>query len=251
MLGLLVWTATFSLLAVGLILSQDSSDGLSDTEVSAACQNGVLNGITTNLTRISDACLSGSETETATTAAANAGTTFNIKGLAEIMPTFTLPAGWSGSAFGNYSHETGKAYASFMGTKGISFDCNECGGVTAPAQFSITSNPIGRTDGMSEGGEILALGSMDVATIEAAYKKTGAGFSDVSVTSMKVNNGTLVTINANWSDPGGVVAHAGPFHILRFQTATNHIEIYFPVDHDATESEWEFLKNSLDWSTIK
>lgn len=53
---LLGWTAVFSLLSVGLLLTKNTDPGLSTTELSAACQNGVLNGITTNLTRISEAC---------------------------------------------------------------------------------------------------------------------------------------------------------------------------------------------------
>ena len=55
---LLGWTAVFSLIAVGLLLTRSTDTGLSTTELSAACQNGTINGITTNLTRISDACQS-------------------------------------------------------------------------------------------------------------------------------------------------------------------------------------------------
>ncbi len=56
MLILLTWIAVFSIVIVGILLTKSSSNGLSSSEMAAACQNGTINGITTNLTRISEAC---------------------------------------------------------------------------------------------------------------------------------------------------------------------------------------------------
>lgn len=85
------WTAVFSLLSVGLLLTKSSDSGLSTTELSAACQNGVLNGITTNLTRISEAC---SNTEST---ASTAPTTVEMS--IDNVPTFSYPLGWHFSIY--------------------------------------------------------------------------------------------------------------------------------------------------------
>ena len=87
---LLGWTAVFSLLSVGLLLTKSSDSGLSTTELSAACQNGVLNGITTNLTRISEAC---SDAELIPTAP------ITVEMSVEGAPTFSYPLGWHFSIY--------------------------------------------------------------------------------------------------------------------------------------------------------
>ncbi len=244
MLILLVWIAAFSLVAVGLLLTKGSSTTLSATDITAACQNGSINALTTNLTRISDACNTVPDTDKTESVAvaipATTGTTYDAKDSQGYLPKLTLPQGWTANVFINNAKADipNTPFASFGAMKGIGFDCNECGGVTAPAQFWIEANDAAYAN-------IYA-----VSELKADYEKNAKTYQNVTVTE-KLENGTqLVEINGTFT-PDGVVAHAGIFHIIKYITGTRFVEITFYEDHGATNAEWLTVKNSLDWSTVK
>src|SRR3989338_1692975 len=150
MLILLTWIAVLSLVAVALLLTKSSSNGLSSSEMAAACQNGTVNGITTNLTRISEACQTEPATPVSTTAAT--GTPFRSSDTKTALPELLLPSGWTASVFENNAHEATRPFASFFATKGISFDCNECGGVISPASFFIAGDDIAKASTLGDPG---------------------------------------------------------------------------------------------------
>ncbi len=251
---LLVWIAVFSLISVGLLLTKSSSSSsLSNADIPPACQDGTMNALTTNLTRIADACTAGKDGKKDTTPVAPAiiaGTSFDAKDSQGYLPKFTLPSSWTASVFMNNSHEATKPYVSFSATKGISFNCNECGGVSAPTSFFLEANDLGKTPFPGDSQINGTPASMDIKAIEAAYAKNTEQFKSIVVTSEPTNNGTLIHIDGSY-EPDGVVAHAGIFHILRFGNTTKIIELTFYEDQGATNAEWLIIKNSLDWSTVK
>mgnify|MGYP001596250023 FL=1 len=211
MIILLVWVAVLSLIAVGLMLTKGSGTSITQSEIATACQNGTVNGITTNLTRIADACQAAQEAKKSPSTPATTGVAYDAVDAQGHLPKLTLPAGWTGSVFINNSHEASRPYyASFHATKGISFDCNECGGVSAPAEFTVTSDALAKAK------------SMDIAAIQAEYAKSPTQYTNISVSSESVTGGTLVRIDGTFT-PDGVVSHAGVFHILRFTNATKFV----------------------------
>lgn len=233
---LLVWTAVFAMIAVGLILTKSSAPSISQSSIALACQNGAMNGITTNLTRISDACLPSGDDQSESVS----GPTYDAADSRGYLPKVVLPLHWSGNVFMNFAKDVTLPYARFHATKGIAFGCNECGGVSAPAEFTVTGN------------DLLPAHSalMDVAKLQSDYAANAAQYTQITVTSESVSNGTLVHIDGIFT-PDGVVAHAGQFHILRFANTTKFVELTFYEDHGATNAEWELVKASLDWSTVK
>lgn len=241
MLILLVWIAAFSLVAVGLLLTKGSSSTLSATDITAACQNGSINALTTNLTRISDACNTEIDpvdvvetTPAAITGAKLDGTKTNGN-----LPSLTLPLNWSGTW--NLGVFNEGVLATFSATKGIYESCNECGGMPGPTTVSLTTLMVAKAE------------LMDVEKIKAEYveksKADDAEYTNISVTSSTVAGGTLVAIDGTASEQaaGGL---NGVFHILRFTNATKYIELRFN-EVGATNAEWLTVKNSLDWSTVK
>lgn len=241
MLILLTWIAVFSIVIVGILLTKGSGNTLSASDLAAACQNGTINGITTNLTRISEACLTANTVDDPAPVV-QTGTVWDGKDGDGYLPSLVLPQGWTGSVFMNNAHAADLPYyGSFYATKGISFDCNECGGVGAPAEFNITSTIV----------DAGTTAMMDTNLIKAAYAKEGDMWSKIMVSTSNLPNGVLVSIDGSLDNPGGVVAHGGTFHILRFKTATTFVEVTFYEDQGASSAEWSFVKKSLDFSLIK
>lgn len=237
---LLSWTAVFSLLSVGLLLTKKSDSGLSTTELSAACQNGVLNGITTNLTRISEACSAEDD------APESEGTFY--PGSDAWLPPFTLPENWSGYVFMNYAKEATKPYASFTGTKGVFSNCNECGGTGFPTQFWMASDTLANITRVETFvSPEFPLGSTDATTIEVAFSNN-PNLTNVDVTSSSVGNGTLIEVSGTY-DAGGISAYAGSFHLLQFSNATTVVEL-LSMDFSSGD-DYKTIKDSIDWSTIK
>lgn len=237
---LLGWTAVFSLLSVGLLLTKNFDSGLSSTELSAACQNGVLNGITTNLTRISEACSVKDDT------VESEGTLY--PGSDVWLPPFTLPEDWSGYVFMNYAKDATKPYASFIGTKGVYTNCNDCGGVGFPTHFWIAGDTLANLSRVEAFvSPEFTLGSTDATAIEVAFTNNPS-LSNVDVTSSSVGNGTLIEVSGTY-DPGGISAYAGSFHILQFSNATTVVEL-LSMDFSSGD-DYTTIKDSLDWSTIK
>ncbi len=246
MLILLTWIAVFSIVIVGILLTKGSDNTLSATDLSAACQNGTINGITTNLTRISEAC----SAEPATTPVA--ATTETSKGLSysggDYLPSLTLPINWTGSGFENNAKDPVRPRATFAGTTGIYMNCNECGGVGFPSQFSMAGDVIANL-GIVETtvAPRYPLGSTDETTIKANLAKN-LQLSNVTVTSVTKGAGTLVTVTGSF-DPGGIDEFSGPFTLLQYHTQTNVVELL--RQSNVTDSEWNTLLSSLDWSSIK
>lgn len=234
-LALLAWTAVFSLIAVGLLVARESNDGLSETEMSSACQNGVLNGITTNLTRISEACVDGitqPEEEIQ-------NLSFDAVSSNGTLPSLSIPLHWTASwSLGLFSD---KKLAEFRAVKGIYETCTECGGLDNPPTFTIKSLPASEAD------------AMDPETIKNAYiessKADDVEYTNIVVASYILKNGTLILIDGV-EDIQAAGARNGVFHIMRFLTTNTYVELDFH-EHGATSNEWLTVKDSLDWSTMK
>lgn len=239
---LLGWTAVFSLLSVGLLLTKSSDSGLSTTELSAACQNGVMNGITTNLTRISEACSENNDENDSDTEASEYGATY----VETLLPTFTLPAGWSTKVFSNVGGDTSIPLATLTGTKGVFFDCNGCSYDIGSTLFSITSDTIAKAK------------SMDTTAIAQYYKQNDASvnpnsettYSNISVSSVELSGKTLVIIDGTQS-VAAAGASQGDFHILRLTTPITFVEVIFYESAGATNDDWQTIYSSLDWSAVK
>lgn len=242
MLILLTWIAVFSIVIVGILLTKGSGNTLSATDLAAACQNGTINGITTNLTRISEAC-NAEPTTTATTV--SKGLSFSGN---DYLPSLTMPINWTGSGFENNAKDPARPRATFAGTTGIYIDCNECGGVGFPSQFSMAGDVIANL-GIVETtvAPRYPLGSTDEATIKTNLAKV-AGVSNVTVTSAAKGTGTLVTVTGSF-DPGGIDAYSGPFTILQYHTQTNVVELL--RQSNVTDSEWEAMLSSINWTIVK
>lgn len=226
MLILLSWIAIFSLISVGLLLTKGSSSSLSATDITAACQNGSINAITTNLTRISDACQTTQEGK-------NGGeeTTTNditIKGT-EFYPGFITPAGWHVS--GNMTNND--TYTILMSDKpNIVYYF----GTDAPSETKITI----KTEPMPAS----ALPNTQAAYVTAQFPATG--FEHVSTSSSTVATGTLYVTEADQLYEIGGNIHQTTLHYF---SPTKLVTIIY--DNTATEASWEAIKNSLDFSSIK
>ncbi|MEK7633059.1 MAG: hypothetical protein AAB473_04705 [Patescibacteria group bacterium] len=242
MLILLTWIAVFSIVIVGILLTRNSSNGLSSSEMAAACQNGTINGITTNLTRISEACNAEPVTASANT---TKGIPFSGN---DYLPSLTLPINWTGSGFENNAKDPVRPRATFAGTTGIYMNCNECGGVGFPSQFSMAGDVIANL-GIVETAVAprYPLGSTDESTIKANLAKI-TGVSNVTVTSTAKGTGTLVTVKGSF-DPGGIDAYSGPFTLLQYRTQTNVVELL--RQSNVTDSEWETMLSSINWASVK
>lgn len=237
MLILLTWIAVFSLIIVGLLLTK-TSNSPSIADIASACQNGSINAITTNLTRISDAC---DVAPTNITSSPVLGASLDGTKTKGTLPSLTLPITWSGAWNTGVFIFNESILATFEATKGVYEVCNECGGIPNPARLSIATLT----------KEKAAL--MDVEKIKADYaersKADDAEYTNLNVTSSSVSGGTLVSIDGTASEQaaGGL---NGVFHILRFTNATKYVELTFD-EVGATNAEWLVVKNSLDWSTVK
>lgn len=240
---LLVWTAVFSLISVGLLLTKSSSSSLSQSDITSACQDGTINALTTNLTRISDACTAGKDGKKDTAPVAPAvttGTSFDAAKANGTLPKLTLPLGWTAEwSKGLFTDGT---LATFTATKGINETCTECGGMDGPTRFFVTSLPLAKAE------------LMDPEKIKADYiersKAADTKFTNIVVTSTPVAGGTLVSIDGS-QDIQAAGAAEGVFHILRFTNATKYVELTFNEYQSATNADWLVVKSSLDWSTVK
>lgn len=221
MLILLTWIAVLSLVAVALLLTKNSSNGLSSSEMAAACQNGTMNGITTNLTRISEACQTQPE-ETMTTK------NVIIKGT-ELYPGFIAPESWhvSGAMSNN------DTYTILMSDKpNIVYFF----GSDAPSETKVTikTEPIPASI---------------TSSTQAAYVATqfpATGFENISTTPKALTAGTLYTTEAD-----ALYEIGGDVHltVLHFITGTKVVTIIY--DNTAVKTDWEIILNSLDFSSIK
>lgn len=219
MLILLGWTAVFSLLSVGLLLTKSTDSGLSTTELSAACQNGVLNGITTNLTRISEACQDEPETTP---------NTISIQGT-EFYPGFIALNGWhiSGAMTNN------DTYTISMSDKpNITYYF----GTDAPSATKITI----KTEPMP------ATVNPDTQTSFVAAQFPDTGFENISTTVETLTDGTLYTTEADQLYEIGGDIHQTTLH---FFSSTKLVTIIY--ENTASAVDWSTFTDSLDWSTIK
>ncbi len=237
MLMLLGWTAVFSLISVGLLLTKGSSATLSTTDLRVACQNGTINGITTNLTRIAEACSDSEDVEPTSPAAT--GTTFDATLSNGTLPSLTLPANWTASW--NVGPFSEGLLAEFDAVKGIYQTCEACGGLANPPSFEITT-------WVAAKAELMNPEDAKAYYIELS-KADDAEYTNISVTSTAVAGGTLTSIDGT-RDIQAAGTRNGNFHILKFVNDTKYIEITFD-EYGATGTEWEIVKNSLDWSMIK
>lgn len=237
MLILLTWIAVLSLVAVALLLTKSSSNGLSTSEVAAACQNGTINGITTNLTRISEAC--EDEKDPDVTSASPSGASFDGTLSEGALPGLVLPANWTASW--NVGPFSEGLLAEFHAVKGVYRTCDACGGLDNPPEFRMTTWVAGKSE------------LMNPEDVKAYYveksKADDTEYTNISVTSTAVSGGTLVSIDGTRSIQAAG-ARNGDFHILKFVNATKYVELTFD-EYGASNAEWLTLKNSLDWSSVK
>lgn len=237
MLILLTWIAVLSLVAVALLLTKNSSNGLSSSEIAAACQNGTINGITTNLTRISEACADEKDLGAASTSPT--GASFDGTSSEGTLPGLTLPANWTASW--NVGPFSEGLLAEFHAVKGIYQTCDACGGLNNPPEFRMTTWVAAKSE------------LMNPEDVKAYYieqsKADDAEYTNISVTSTAVSGGTLVSIDGT-RNIQAAGARNGNFHILKFVNATKYIEIIFD-EYGASNEEWLTVKNSIDWSSVK
>lgn len=221
MLILLTWIAVFSIVIVGILLTKSSSNGLSSSEMAAACQNGTINGITTNLTRISEACQTEPEKTTATENVTITGT--------EFYPGFIAPKSWhvSGAMSNN------DTYTILMSDKpNIVYFF----GSDAPSETKVTikTEPIPASV---------------TSSTQAAYVATqfpATGFENVATASKALAAGTLYTTEAD-----ALYEIGGDVHltVLHFFAGTKMVTISY--DNAAAKTDWEIILNSLDFSSVK
>lgn len=219
MLILLGWTAVFSLLSVGLLLTKNADSGLSTTELSAACQNGAINGITTNLTRISEACEDVKDTDPAAD--------LTIKGTM-YYPGFVVPSGWH--VFGTRDADT---YTISMGHRPLIvyyFDSD------APSEIQLQMVTIPTPQGVTAESQ---------ASYVAAQFPTDA-FENISTTSQVLTNGTLYITGADQLYEMGRDIYQTTLHYF---SATKLVTITY--DNTAKEADWVTFVDSLDWSSIE
>ncbi len=236
---LLVWTAVFAMIAVGLILTKSSEPSISQSSIALACQNGAMNGITTNLTRISDACLPDGDNDGKGSQVT--GHIFNAVDADGKLPALTLPTGWTAEWSTGVFDEG--ILATFRSVKGIYETCRECGGMRNPPSFSITAM-------MMEKADLMEPDAITAYYVEQS-KADDREYTNIAVTKNTSTPGmTLITIDGV-SAENAAGGHNGPFHIVRFLNATKYIELTFREEDGATNAEWEIVKNSLDWSTVK
>ena len=224
MLILLGWTAVFSLIAVGLLLTKGSTS-ISSSDISLACQNGTLNGITTNLTRISDAC--NTETEGNTAPAA----TISVKGT-EFYPGFSLPTSWN--TFGDWTNSGNQtSYTVRLSDQPMiirTFGSDE----PSATKIVMTTAPIPSDV------------SADKQTAYISSLFTDKSYSNTATTSKSLANGTLYTTTmTHTSDLRGAETQT----VLHFFGKTMFTTITYTAG--SADSVWGTFVGSLDWSSIK
>jgi len=218
MLVLLVWTAVFSLIAVGLLLTRNPNSGLSTSELSAACQNGTINGITTNLTRIAEACATAEPVDTSN---------ITIKGT-ERYPGFIAPTGWHVAGSWNNS-----IYTIAMNDEPMIIHVFDSEG-TNLEKISISTAELPTGAGSDSSAYVASLFS-------------DSRFSEKSTTSQTLTNGTLYTTTLKERIEIDMGDH--PQTILHFFTPTRLITINYK--NGTADSAWATIEDSLDWSTVK
>lgn len=249
MLILLVWIAVFSLISVGLLLTKSSSSSsLSNSDITSACQDGTINAITTNLTRIADACEAGKgekkDTTIATPVTTNIGFIYDASDAGGYLPKVSLPSGWSSKVFWNVGgDDKDQPVTNLSATKGTFYECSGCSSDRGVTLFSIVSSKL-------TGGTPM----MDPEKIKADYaeksKAEDTKYTNIVVTSSSVAGGTLISIDGEQEIQAAGNVN-GPFHILRFANTTKVIGLEFNESNGATNADWLIIKDSLDWSTVK
>lgn len=218
MLVLLAWTAVFSLIAVGLLLTRNPNSGLSTSELSAACQNGTINGITTNLTRIAEACSTAEPVDTSD---------ITIKGT-ERYPGFISPTGWHVAGSWNNS-----IYTIAMNNEPMIIHVFDSEGTNLEKiSISTTELPAGA-------------GSDSSAYVASLF--SDSRFSEKSTTSQTLTNGTLYTTTLKELIEIDMGDH--PQTILHFFTPTRLITVNYKIG--TADAAWATIEDSLDWSTVK
>lgn len=221
---LLVWTAVFSLISVGLLVTKPSSSSLSQSDITSACQNGTINAITTNLTRIADACVTGQEGKKDTTP---------IVAMVKsdgIYPSFSYPVGWH--IVGTPMETNG--YAIKMRDEPL-LECDGCDGINIPIRIYILDKV-----------KMLA-GKTPEDYVKAQYADA-TFYSNAKITSASVAGGTLFTVTVDVKD----MISTPTIDELFFFGPTKIAEVSHQIESDPAKiAGWEIVKNSIDWSTVK
>lgn len=225
MLILLGWTAVFSLIAVGLLLTKGSTS-ISSSDISLACQNGTLNGITTNLTRISDACQTDDTDGTATSP-----TTLSVTGT-EFYPGFSVPTGWH--IVGDWTNSGSQSsYTVSLSDRPMiisTFGSDE----PSATKISLTTTTIP--------SDVPADKQSAYVALQFADKK----YSDTTTTSKVLANGTLYTTTTTLTTE---LRGAEKQTVLHFFGKTMFTAIAYTTG--SADSAWTTFANSLEWSSIK
>lgn len=214
MLILLTWIAVFSIVIVGILLTRNSSSSLSSSDIATACQNGTTSGITSNLTKISEACNADSATAATTTTMAIEGT-----------PTFSYPVGWQFTV--NRDLVKGKHTITMNGDNGPIITGTDTEGPFVP--FSL-----------------LAGTKTDLPMNE--FPKDGA-VTNGPTTVKILSNGTLTTITGVTNDFTGELEE-----FIFFVGQTQAVKITLPdpsIQSEAQKADLAVIINSLDFSSIK
>lgn len=225
MIILLVWIAAFSLLTVGLLLTKNaSSANLSSADIALACQNGTINGITTNLTRLADACHTASSAPNVVSENKNV----IIQGTAW-YPGFTVPSAWHVAA----KEFTGASYTVNLSDKPmiVSFF-----GTDAPSPEKITITTESLPTGVT----------FDTQASYVAAQFPATGFENVSTTSQVLTTGMLYTTEADQLYEIGGNIHQTT---LNYFSPTKLVTVIY--NNTAAATDWAIILASFDWSTIK
>lgn len=221
---LLGWTAVFSLVAVGLLLTKGSTS-ISSSDISIACQNGTLNGITTNLTRISDACNAESGETPVPTA------TISVKGT-EFYPGFSLPASWN--IFGDWTNDGDQSsYTVLLSDKPMIitlFGSDQ----PFPTKIELTTAKVP--------SDVTA--DKQSAYINSLF--TNKSYSNTATSSKALSGGTLYTTTTTLTSE---LLGAETQTVLHFFGKTMFTTITYTVG--SADSAWTEFLGSLDWSSIK
>lgn len=231
MIILLVWIAVFSLISVGLLLTKSSSSSsLSNSDITSACQNGTINALTTNLTRIADACEAGKGEKNDGNPIAKIENV-SIKGT-NLYPGFVIPNGWHVS--GDLTNSSEKGYTITMSDKPMIVYHVDSDAPSVTKIWIVTK--VLPTEITPE---------KQSAYIASLY--TDSHFSNVLTTSSTLTNGTLYT--TTFHDGFSEFDKDSSKIVLHFFGATTLSSLTY--NNEAKATDWEIIKNSLDWSTVK
>ncbi len=224
-LVLLSWTAVLSLIAVGLLLTK-SSPNLSTSDITIACQNGALNGITTNLTRISDACQATNQSEDPKTK----GPKKLIFSGTEFYPGFILPGDWQVS--GDWTKDGDQSsYTMQMSNKPLIITLFGSDAPSATKIWTTTTHAV-----------IIAA---DAQAQYVAAQFADAKFAGTTTTSTPITGGILYTTKTTvTSDLRGAEKET----VLNFFGTTSSTVIRYI--HGSVDSVWDEFAASLNWSTV-